>query len=88
MDLQTTWSAVLNPVLKNPLVDGVLLKNITLVVGSNQINHKLGRNLQGWLIVRLRGAAVVYDTQDSNQMPSKTLLLTSDTGVNVDLWVF
>ncbi len=86
--LQTTWSAAISPALSSEIVNGVLLKNISLVVGSNQVNHRLGRKLQGWLIVRKRAAGAFYDTQDTNRMADKTLLLVSDSVVNVDLWCF
>lgn len=86
--MQNQWSTQINPLLRNPSLQSVLLKNITLVTGSNQVNHLLGRKLQGWRIVRLRASAAIYDTQDSNPIQDKTLLLVSDAGVNVDIEVF
>ena len=87
--MQTRWASVLNQVLNIPLnQDGVLLKSVELQSGANSINHKLGRKLVGWIIVRLRSSITVYDTQDSNERPQLTLdLVASGAGV-VDLYVF
>ena len=87
--LMTKWASILNPVLSNPILASSILPNITLSAGNNVINHKLGRNLQGWKITRMRGVfAQVYDTQDSNQTPQLTLNLNASTGVIIDLEVF
>lgn len=88
MLLQNNWSSQIDPVLTQPLNDSILLKNVSLASGTNQINHKLGRKLQGWFIVRQRSAGSVFDTQDSNQHPELTLLLTASAAIVVDLLVF
>lgn len=86
--MQTNWASKINPIISNPISNGILLKEQSLTTGSNTINHKLGRKLQGWFIVRQRAAASVYDTQDSNSLPNLTLTLTSSVNVIVDLYVF
>lgn len=83
--MQNAWSAVLSPLLKNPSLDNVLLKNISLSVGANVINHKLGRTPQGWRIVDIDGAAQVYRSASFNNL---TLTLTSNAAVTVSLEVF
>jgi hypothetical protein len=89
MLMQTRWASQLNPVIALPWSTGVLLKSVVLASGSNTINHLLARNLQGWIPVRFHGGfAQIYDTQDTNTMPSLTLKLTSSAGVTVDLLVF
>lgn len=86
--LSTQWSQAIDPVISNPLNNASILKNIVLTTGANVVNHKLGRTLQGWWIIRQRAAASVYDTQDTNQMPQLTLNLNSSANVVVDLAVF
>ena len=86
--VQTKWAAELNPLLSNLLNSGSVLKSVKLTSGANVINHKLGRPLQGWFIVRQRSAGTVYDTQDSNTMPALTLQLTASAAITVDLFVF
>ncbi len=87
--MQTTWASQLDPIISNPILNGNILKNVALSAGANQINHLLGRNLQGWYVIRMRNNfAQIYDTQDSNQLPSLTLSLVSSASVNVDIAVF
>lgn len=86
--VQDNLKTVLEPIVRNYLIDGLILSNIALVNGSNVINHKLDRNLVGWFIVRQRSAATVYDTQDTNTTPQFNLNLVSSASVTVDLYVF
>lgn len=85
---QNRWASVIEPVISNPANNSLLLKNVVLASGTNVINHRLGRKLQGWVIVRKRGPAAIYDNQDGNQIPELTLVLVSDAAVTVDLEVF
>lgn len=86
--MQSAWATLIDPILANPANNTVLLPNIVLGIGSTVVNHKLGRKLIGWQIVRQRAAASIYDTQDANQMSNLTLNLVSDAAVVVDLLVF
>jgi len=86
--LQSNWASLLDPLLDNPITKGLILENVQLVSGTNTINHKLGRKLKGWWIVRQRSAANIYDTQDTNPTPAVNLKLTSDANVSVDILVF
>ncbi len=88
MMLQTSWASMLDPWLLNPRSKTSVLKNVQLAVGPNQINHLLGRNLQGWSIVRQRGPASFYDEQDSNPTPQLTLALNSSAIVSIDIEVY
>jgi hypothetical protein len=78
----------LSPVLSAPLLNGALLQGQVLVTGDNTINHTLGRALTGWIIVRKRGTATIYDKQDTNSLPALTLVLNASAGETVDLCVF
>ena len=86
--LQDYIGGAIGGILKLPLNNSVHLKNVSLAIGSNTINHTLGRELIGWLIVRQRAGANIYDTQDTNALPDKTLVLVSDATATVDLIVF
>lgn len=86
--MQTTWAQALDPVIANPLNSVLILKNQVLATGANVVNHKLGRKLEGWFLIRQRAAASIYDTQDTNQMPQLTLTLESSADVVVDIGVF
>lgn len=86
--VQTRWASILDPLTTNPLLQGIVLKQVQLTTGANVINHRLGRKLQGWLIVRLRAPASINDTQDGNTMPQLTLLLNSSADAVVDIYVY
>lgn len=82
------WSATLNPVLANPLVNGQLAGPFVLVVGDNVLNHRLGRTLQGWIVVLNNAAVTFYDKQATNQYPNLTLVLNASGAATVTLYVF
>lgn len=89
IDTQDKWAAIINPVITNPVVNGLILTKVVLTAGDNVINHKLGRALQGWKIVRMRNVfAQIYDTQDTNNLPQLTLNLNASTNVIVDIEVY
>jgi|TARA_Y100000310_G_scaffold10507_1_gene11203 hypothetical protein len=70
------------------LLDGHLLRDINLAVGDNTVAHKLGRILQGWLIVRKSGPIVIYDKQAENANTGQVLTLNATIAGTVSLWVF
>lgn len=86
--VQNRWKSILDVLLGNPSLDCSILSDISLVPGANVINHKLGRKLQGWRIVRVNGSVSIYDIQDSNTIPELTLILHSSTNVVISLEVF
>ena len=85
--MQTTWAQQIDPVLQNLLVQGQLLKSQSLINGTITINHKLGRQPQGWFLVSPQGSASVYQ---ASYQPNPTLLLTltSNAAIITDIWVF
>lgn len=87
--MQTNWAQPLNQIVSLPINQGLILTSISLVTGSNTINHLLGRKLQGWFPVRIRDQnTTFYDQQSSNTMPQLTLKIVSSANVVVDLMVF
>lgn len=84
---QDTWASQINPVLANLLVQGQLLKNITLAIGDTLIAHKLGRQPQGYFLVSPQGPAVVFQAAHQAN-PAVTLTLTSSAELLTSVWVF
>lgn len=82
------WAATLNPILANPVVNGNLLPSMRVVTGLNVINHKLGRKLQGYMVVLNNTAVTFYDGQDINQYPDMTLALYASGAATISLYVF
>lgn len=83
--MQTRWATILNPLLKNPVNGVSILRDIELVPGDNVINHLLARQMQGWFLVDITGAAVIYRNAPMNAV---TLTLNSDATVTVNIGVF
>lgn len=79
------WAATLNPVIANPLMQGKLLQNVSLINGNTTINHGLGRQMKGWIIADQTAAASIYRSQPLN---SNTLTLNSSAACTVSLYVF
>lgn len=71
------------------LLDGTLIKNIELKAGiPNNINHKLSRKPLGYIVTRKRAKSDIWDSQDSNKISDRTLILHCDADVRIDLWIF
>ncbi len=87
MLMETAWASQINPVIENAVVKGVLQRGIKLVTGTNSINHKLGRNLQGYIITDMQDIYSQIFRTTSNT-PNLTVNLTSSVDVTVDIYCF
>lgn len=83
--MQTQWKALLDPLLADPLAGFSILRNVQLNTGSNVINHLLGRQMVGWIIVDNNAAVVPYRTAALN---GQTLTLTVGAPCIVNIGVF
>lgn len=84
-DMQTQWAQQIDPVLANLMVRGQYLPNVLLINGVTVVNHKLSRKMQGYQICGQNAIADIIFSQPFND---KTLTLTSNAAVTVNLWVF
>jgi len=85
---QTKWASTLNPIVANPLVNGIILSDVKLLSGANVVNHLLQRPLQGYIVILNDSAVTFYDSQSTNQRPELTLLLNASGTATVSLYVF
>ncbi len=85
--LQNKWAAILDPVITNPICNGIQLTDIKLSTGVNTIDHKLGRKINGYIITSMYDVAASIFRQAS-QMPEKTIVLNSSAGTTIDLYVY
>ncbi len=83
--LQNKWSATLNPIIANPLTNPIILTDIVLASGANVINHKLQRQMRGWLIIDLNANVTIYRSAPMND---STITLTSSGAATINLAVF
>ena len=80
---------VINPVLNSVIVDGVILEDIDLVSGSfTDIEHKLGREPRGYLVIRKSAAQTVYEEVGDYDNRKLFIKLRASGSVTVNLWVF
>jgi len=86
--MQENTSNALAPLQNSAILDGVLLKEVSLVSGTNYVSHKLRRKIQGWAIVRKRANVDVWDDQDNNVNKTTSLKLETSGDVVIDLWIF
>lgn len=86
--IQSQLVNILNFFTKSVQFDNILLQNIALKSGLNQIPHTLGRNLTGWTLVGQSAAASLYDEQASNPSQQIYLYLVASAPCTVSLLVF
>lgn len=86
--LQQNIIGGLEIITKNPLASGTFLTNVALASGDNTVQTGLDYPITGWLVVRQRASATIYDKQDTNANASTTLVLNASGAVTVDLYIF
>lgn len=83
--LQANLIQTLQPILKSDIIDGTILRDVSLVSGSNTIDHNLNRPVEGWIIIdQVGNAATVYRTS----WDTRTITLTASADTTISLWVF
>ena len=87
---QNQLEEVLTPITKSQVVDGLLLKSIDLTASAdNLVEHKLGREPLGWIIVRKNEAGEIYESTTVNNNRDKFLLLRGSTATtDTNFWIF
>jgi hypothetical protein len=79
------WAQNLNPFLANSLNNIQIISNYSFKIGSNIINHGLGRLMIGWFMIDPQGSGSVYRSAPLN---SKTITLTSSADFVSSIGVF
>jgi len=86
--IQDNIDAVLRPLQASPIGQGNLLTGVVLINGATEVEHKLGRDLLGWIIVGKNQNLQVWDSQSTNVKKSKTLVLNCTAALVCSIWVF
>ncbi len=86
--MQSAWATMINPVLSSLIVQGRQIPNVSLVTGTNTIDHKLSRKLQGYIVTTKSANVTIYDLQTVNTMPDKTLQLVASGPAVITLWCY
>ena len=81
-------NALVGNFIGKPQFASTILTKVSLNTGLNQVPHTLNKQITGWQVIRLRGPASFYDTQDVNPAPDVYLYLNSSVACEIDLLVF
>lgn len=86
--VQNNVEVALQPLIASPIINGNLLTKVELTIGTTEVDHKLGRDLRGWIVVGQSDLASIWDSQATNVRSARTLILNSDADTVISLWVF
>ena len=84
--VQDNMSLFADALVKIPLLDGILVKDVALGTTEVRVNHTLGREPQGWIIVKKNAAADIYES--SSTLADRYLSLTATATVTASIWIF
>ena len=83
--LQDNISAVLEPVLTNPINFGIIVRDIVLPGSADvSINHLLARQPQGWFVIDTNASDFPYRVK----WDAKTITFNSAGPVTVSIYIF
>lgn len=84
--LITAWAQALDPLVANPIMQGLAINNIQLDQNMPKtIPTGLARQQQGWFLIDNMSNAVVWRTVPFNKL-NLTLKASADTTISI--WVF
>jgi hypothetical protein len=76
------------PLLELPFADGVLRADLSIGTADTEIEHKLGRAYEGWLIVGLQTNAVIYESATSNTNKNSVIILQASSAATATIFFF
>jgi hypothetical protein len=86
--IQDNVSKALARIERKEWMGGVILRGVELTGGTDTaVDHGLGREPLGWMVVDANAAATYYQGSTTNAHPDRTLFLRASATVTVDLWV-
>ena len=91
--LQDSIEQAVNPIIDSRIVDGVYIKEVDLSTADTFVEHKLGREPLGFIVVRKFAAGDVFesltDSSGDNYDRKRFINIKASTSLsNVYLWIF
>ena len=88
--MENSLIATFNSIEKNPILGTVVIvKTVVLTSGTDTyVNHKLNRNVTGWIIINKNGFGDVKVSSTSNPIPTSSIILQSNATITVDILFF
>ena len=80
---------LLNPLLRNPIVNARIIEGVALVSGTNKVVHALGRPARGFFIMTSTVSSMggIYSAQADNPNPDRTIWVVSSVTTTATLLV-
>ena len=83
--IQENIGQAIDIIVDKAIIDGILIKDISLVTGSvNIISHKLNRKPLGYIVVKRDAESTIWDTSSN----TKVISLNCSANVTVSIWIF
>lgn len=86
--VQANLADFVQPLVRNPLLDGVLLEGVSLAAGTNTVAHGLGRAPRGVLPLLGNADARVWLSATPSAAPAGSVRLDASAAVTLSLFVF
>lgn len=87
--VQNNVEQTFRALLLSEIVDGNLIEDVFLPASTETlVEHKLGRELRGYIVVKRNAGSNIFDKQDVNIASDRFLILDTNVAVTVSLWVF
>ncbi len=92
-DVQEVENSVLrvfNSLYNNPLLNGPSLVKAQVFVANapTTVFHKLGRQVNGYIVTNSNAPAIVYQSTTTNIAPTAQILLVSTVNATIDILFF
>ena len=76
---QSNVNSAVQQIANSPIIDGVVIKDVEFVgTADTVVNHKLGREPIGYIIIGGTGEGGVYESATANSNRDKYLILNKD----------
>jgi hypothetical protein len=86
-DVRTIVETVSERLANLPILNGVLITDVSITVAGTPIAHGLDRAFRGWIVVDQDGTGVVYSGTQTDELLFLVLRTTVGTQT-ISLWVF
>ena len=86
--LQSHIKTTLNPLLELPISDGVLIKDLSIATSDTLVEHKLGRDYEGFIITRLKTNSVIFESDTANVFKDRKIILKASATATADIYFY
>jgi hypothetical protein len=86
---QSNVNTALKQIANSAIIDGVLIKGVNVGTADTIVNHKLGREPLGWIVIKKNEAGEIYESSTVNKNRDKFLILKGSTATtDTNFWIF